>query len=158
MKIKNPKILLITVIFLISSILLFKHYFLLVPNLSSSLPQYLFLVIKGDVPTTRDQFFVAYVPGNKYYSKRPFIKMVGGLPGDQIKIIDREFYINDQFIGFAKFHSLKGDPLARAEIAGLIPEHKFFAYTLHRDSYDSRYQEIGLIDEKNIIGTAIAIF
>lgn len=157
MKTKHRKILIVGIL-IMSSILLFRHYFLLVPNLSSSLPQHLFLVIKGDVPTARDQFFVAYVPGNQYYSKRPFIKMVGGLPKDQIRIVDRAFYINDQFIGFAKFHSLKGDPLARAQIAGMIPEQKFFAYTLHRDSYDSRYQEIGLIDEKNIVGTAIAIF
>ena len=37
----------------------------------------------------------------------------------------------------------------------IISKQKYFFYSLHQDSFDSRYQEIGLIDEKNIVGTAI---
>ncbi len=42
--------------------------------------------------------------------------------------------------------------------AGTIPPHKFFAYTPHKDSFDSRYNDLGLIDAKDIIGTAIVAF
>ncbi len=40
----------------------------------------------------------------------------------------------------------------------IIGEHQYFAYAPHKDSFDSRYNEIGLIDEKNIVGTAIFAF
>ncbi len=75
-----------------------------------------------------------------------------------VHLVDKQrVYVNGKMIGLAKTESLKGLPIAMIE-AGAIPPHKFFAYTPHKDSLDSRYQDLGLVDEKDIIGTAIATF
>ncbi len=117
-----------------------------------------------------------------------FIKLAGGFEGDKIKAGEKEVYVDgkligeakdvnlkavatnseiewkyrevfvgDKLIGVAKTHSLKGAPL-EIIASGVIPVHKFFAYTPHKDSFDSRYNDLGLIDAKDIIGTAIVAF
>jgi conjugal transfer pilin signal peptidase TrbI len=40
----------------------------------------------------------------------------------------------------------------------MIPQGKYFVWTPHIDSYDSRYDEIGLVDERTIIGVAYPLF
>ncbi len=135
-----------------------QHY-QIVLNHSSSLPLSFVIIKKGELPATKGQVFVFFVRDNPTYKNKEvkFIKLLGGKEGDVVKINDRDFSINDGFIGTAKTLSLKGEPLTMAA-SGIIPAHKFFAYTNHIDSFDSRYNEIGLIDEKNIIGTAIFAF
>jgi conjugal transfer pilin signal peptidase TrbI len=133
--------------------------FQLVVNRSESLPIRSVLVLKGKIPNKIDQIFVFRVKNNPHYpnQEKEFIKLVGGFAGDQIKIQDREVYVSEKMIGVAKAESLKGLPLTMID-TGTIPPHKFFAYTPHKDSLDSRYQDLGLVDEKDIIGTAIATF
>lgn len=128
-------------------------------NHSESLPLKVVLIKKDVLPKKIGQIFVFKVKNNPVYQNQEvkFIKLLGGKEGDEIKINDRDFSVNDKFIGTAKTHSLKGEPLTMAK-AGVIPPHKFFAYTNHLDSFDSRYNEIGLIDEKDIIGTAVFAF
>jgi conjugal transfer pilin signal peptidase TrbI len=60
-------------------------------------------------------------------------------------------------IGVIKAWSKKTEPLSAIQ-SGIIPSNKFFAYTTHKDSFDSRYNDLGLIDAKDIIGTAIVAF
>jgi len=133
--------------------------FEIVRNYSKSLPYHFVVVKKGVVPSKKDQVFVFYVRDNPLLkvSKIKFIKLVGGLPGDEIITNEREVYIAGRFIISAKTHSLKGLPLTIIN-SGQIPTHKFFAYTPHKDSFDSRYKEIGLINEKDIIGVALFAF
>lgn len=210
------------VFFAIVAIWVIPANFEIVPNYSESLPYKWVLVKKGLIPSKRDQVFVFYVRDNKQLGveKIKFIKLVGGLSGDELevrggdfvvgdkilqgeelgddsmyhairfeeitnpdyfqkkgfRITDKEVYVNGKSIGIVKPFSKKLLPaleFARnkkeekfsikefslnAIDAGKIPTHKFFAYTPHKDSFDSRYQEIGLIDEKDIIGTAILTF
>jgi signal peptidase I len=89
----------------------------------------------------------AFVGGKKIGVVKPFSKKI---------FAELEFYKNDKIkdsriFPVSKFslHSIKAEN---------IPSGKFFSYTPHKDSFDSRYQEIGLIDEKDIIGTAIVAF
>ena len=135
--------------------------FQLVVNHSESLPISSVLILKGKLPNKADQIFVFKVKNNKHYpnQEKDFIKLAGGFAGDEIrvKLSEREVYVRGKLIGVAKAESLKGLPLTMID-AGTIPLHKFFAYTPHRDSLDSRYQDLGLVDEKDIIGTAIATF
>jgi hypothetical protein len=72
-------------------------------------------------------------------------------------ITDKTVSVSGKQIGVIKGWSKKSEPLSAIH-SGIIPGGKFFAYTPHIDSFDSRYQEIGLIDEKDIIGTAILTF
>lgn len=133
--------------------------FQLVVNRSESLPIRSVLILKGKLPNKVDQIFVFRVKNNKHYpnQEKEFIKLAGGFAGNEIEIKGGEVYVSGKMIGVAKAESLKGLPLAMIE-AGIIPSHKFFAYTPHKDSLDSRYQDLGLVDEKDIIGTAIATF
>ncbi len=94
-----------------------------------------------------------------------------GFKKKDITILDKEIHIAGRLIGVAKPYAKKVEELIKMKSdfdakefrlhaieSGKIPAHKFFAYTPHKDSFDSRYQEIGLIDEKDIIGTAILTF
>jgi conjugal transfer pilin signal peptidase TrbI len=131
----------------------------LVVNRSESLPIHFVLVEKGKLPKKSDQIFVFKVRNNPHYKMKEmnFIKRAVGFEGDEIKIKDREVYVAGKLIGVAKTHSLKGLPLKMIS-TGIIPPHKFFAHTPHVDSFDSRYQDLGLVDEKDIIGTALVAF
>jgi len=129
-------------------------------NHSESLPLRFVIIKKGALPKTVDQVFVFRVKDNPTYKNQEvkFIKLLGGKESDEIIIKDdRAVYVNEKLIGVAKTTSLKGLPLEILP-AGKIPPHKFFAYGTHKDSYDSRYKEIGLIDEKDIIGTAVFVY
>ena len=119
------------------------------------------MIAKNQIPQ-KDQIFAFKAKDNPAYKAGEiFIKIVGGVEGDEVIIKERDFYINskstNQFIGTAKTQSLKGLPLTIADV-GIIPPNHFFAYTTHQDSYDSRYKEIGLINAKDIIGTAVFAF
>jgi conjugal transfer pilin signal peptidase TrbI len=142
-----------------SMIWLLQANYEVVINHSESLPIHFVLIEKGQIPTKLNQIFVFKVRNNPHYKMQEmnFIKLVGGFAGDKIETNGRDFYVRGKFIGTAKTQSLKGLPLEMSKM-GTIPEHTFFAYTPHIDSFDSRYQDLGLIDEKDIIGTAVFAF
>jgi len=109
-----------------------------------------------------------------------WVKIVGGLPGDAVEVIPvkeptyRTVYVN----GMPKNLPIKAKvkvirhgvepleldvyekdtkgrllPVIQSQI---IPEGKYFVYTEHERSFDSRYW--GLVDESQVIGTGIALF
>ena len=158
LQLKNNRIIIaISTIIIVVTVAYVGQHYLVIHNKSESLPSHWFVISKGQIPQ-KDQIFAFKAKDNPAYKAGEiFIKIVGGAGGDEVKIRERDFYINDQFIGTAKTESLKGLPLEMSD-AGIIPEHFFFAYTTHKDSYDSRYKEIGLINEKDIIGTAVFAF
>lgn len=148
-------------------------------NHSESLPLKAIIIKKNKLPVDKGDIFVFYVRNSSAYQSKEvkFIKMLGGSAGDVITIKASEtsktsetlkteesakssfetLLVNGVEIGKIKTESLKGMALHPIS-EGIIPPHKFFAYTTHSDSYDSRYSEIGLIDEKDIIGTAVFVF
>jgi conjugal transfer pilin signal peptidase TrbI len=162
MKLKNKQIIIaLTALALISGVVLLKNNFLIIHNKSESLPSHWFVISKGQIPQ-KDQIFAFKAKDNPAYETGEiFIKIVGGIAGDAVITKERNFYITnqfgDKFIGTAKTVSLKGQPLTMSD-SGIIPPQYYFAYTTHKDSYDSRYQQIGLINETQIIGTAVLAF
>lgn len=163
MKAANKKLIIKTsVVFLaLLGIWIIPANFEIVPNYSESLPYRIVLVKKGRMPTKKDQAFVFYVKNNPQLGveKIKFIKLVGGLSGDKIEVKGGdEVFVDGRLIGVAKAYSKKQQKLHAITSDTVIPEHKVFAYTPHKDSFDSRYQEIGLIDEKDIVGTVIFTF
>lgn len=126
-------------------------------NISESLPQKVFLVLKNTLPGKND--FVAFkAEGNGVYpSDTVFVKKVAGVAGDTVSVKDREFTVANHVIGIAKEVSKKGMPLELGSI-GTIPKGEIFVFTPHKDSFDSRYQNIGWIKQDAIIGRAIALF
>ena len=59
--------------------------------------------------------------------------------GDVLKVSDRHYYCNGQFLGIAKETGLNGQALPQFVYQGRIPDGKAFAYGAHKDSFDSRY-------------------
>ena len=85
------------------------------------------------------------------------IKIVRGVPGDLVTWQGRDVYINGKYVATAKTHSLKGIPLERGP-EGVIPAGHYFLWTPHKDSYDSRYADIGWIPKELIRGFASPLF
>lgn len=150
----------ILIIFSITILVWLIHpNFKIIINHSESLTIHFAVIKKGKIPVQKDDIFVFSVAENPHYKMKNinFIKLLGGKAGDKIVVDADEVYIGDKLIGKAKKTSLKGNDLTIIS-DGTIPPNKFFAYTPHKDSFDSRYKDLGLIDEKDIIGTAIFAF
>ncbi|MDA0967632.1 MAG: S26 family signal peptidase [Proteobacteria bacterium] len=121
-------------------------------NATGSLGNLAFLVEKGVIPQEKGEYIAFIPPKNPYYTKT-FVKIIGGVAGDEVTQEDRIYYVNGIKIGRAKEVSLKGDPLSTGPV-GLIPENHYFVYTPMKDSYDSRYKTIGWIPKDLVVGTA----
>lgn len=134
-------------------------YYQLGFNTSDSLGGYVYLIKKVGLPMTGD--VVAFYPPkpNQTETKYPFLKIVKGVPGDRIKSTAREIYINNQFVAKAKEKAKNGNPLQVSVFNnGFIPPKHYFIWSPHKDSYDSRYKDIGLIEKSKIIGIATKLF
>ncbi|GLX71172.1 signal peptidase I [Paenibacillus glycanilyticus] len=101
---------------------------------------------------------------------RDFIKRVIGVPGDTIKVVGDDVFINDQKVeepylkeAIALAHENgelynTGPDFPNANVSeSVVPEGKIFAMGDHRgNSQDSR--DIGYVSEKEIIGRADVMF
>jgi conjugal transfer pilin signal peptidase TrbI len=76
--------------------------------------------------------------------------------GDLITRAGPRFYLDGEYLGEAKKYSLEGFPLVPSE-GGVILKGRYFMWTPHKDSYDSRYQDIGTISSDRIVGTAYRV-
>jgi len=117
----------------------------------------LFFVVKGEIPKRGD--IAAFYPprGNLYPDGMWFGKYVAGMGGDVVTLEDRNFYINNHFIGRAKPVSSGGVHLKMSS-PGVIPEGYYFMWTDNEDSYDSRYADIDWIPASSVIGRMYRIF
>ncbi|RDY24101.1 signal peptidase I [Romboutsia maritimum] len=88
--------------------------------------------------------------------KKDLVKRVIGVAKDHIKIEDSKVYLNGKQIQEPYIHGKYTD----GNIDMTIPEGKIFAMGDNREnSLDSRYEEVGLIDKKDIMGkVAIRLF
>lgn len=133
-----------------------SQYYTIAINQTESLSGTIFLVRKGILPNRQDQFVVFQAPETSRHQTN-LIKLVGGMAQDHVTRQGLDYYINNRFIGSAKLHDKTGHPVKLSD-TGIIPEGKYFVYTKHEDSYDSKYQEIGWIDQHSIIGVAYEIY
>lgn len=126
-------------------------------NESSSLPGFLYLIIKNEAPA-RGEMIVFRAPDTvKYYpAGYLFTKIAAGVPGDLVEYRGRDVYINGKFYGHAKTHSQMGHPLALGP-SGTIPPGHYFAWTPSKDSYDSRYADIGWVSPDRLVGKAVRL-
>lgn len=82
-------------------------------------------------------------------SHKDLVKRVIAVSGDKIKIKDSKVYVNNNLIDEPYIHGAYTD----GDIEEVIPEGKIFAMGDNRErSLDSRYEDVGLVDEKNIMG------
>ncbi|MEO0608403.1 MAG: S26 family signal peptidase [Pseudomonadota bacterium] len=129
-----------------------EDHFILI-NQTQSLPNWIFIVDKGVPPQRGDM--VAFTPGpNPYYPENlPFVKIVRGVSGDAVSIEGVEVAVNGERLGAIK--SLTGaNPNVTAIDPGTIPNGQYFVWSPSPDSFDSRYKEIGYVEDIRIIGRA----
>ncbi|EKG0020428.1 S26 family signal peptidase [Vibrio cholerae] len=125
-------------------------------NGTNSVDGYLFLIVKGEIPK-KGELVAFWPPENDFYQNIWFVKYMKGGAGDEVVRTGQSFYINSEYIGDAKTQSNSGVALQPSN-GGVLPEGYYFVWTPHEDSFDSRYEQIGWIPEKSIIGRAFRIF
>ena len=142
--------------FIAALIALFSLNYQIYFNKTESLPQTLFIVTRATpTPKVGDYIMFKGTLGSKATGEL-LVKKVAGVAGDLVTIQNQDIYLNQQYLLTAKTESKAKRQLQTIQEV-VIPAGKFFVYTPHPDSYDSRYAEIGLIDESNICGIAYPI-
>ena len=141
----------------IAGLIAFNAFFMLAITISPSLPQYAFLVHKREHSLARGDYVSFIWRGQKFFpSGMPFTKIVLGVPGDVVSLVDRQVYINGKPIALAKFRSKHGEPLELGP-TGVIPPGMYYVHGTHPDSLDSRYAVTGWIRADQVIGRAYPI-
>ncbi len=81
--------------------------------------------------------------------QKDLVKRVIATEGQHIKIEDSKVYVDDKLLDEPYIH----DNYTSGDIDMIIPEGEVFAMGDNREkSLDSRYEEIGLVNEKDIMG------
>ena len=126
-------------------------------NETQSLPAWAFVIDRSQRDPQRGQFFAFAAPPNPYYPAGfPFTKQVLGVPGDTVTVRGRAFFIGGKPVGFAKSADRDGRSVVMAS-GGIIPPGHYFMATPSRDSLDSRYAVIGLIERSRLIDRAYPV-
>jgi type IV secretory pathway protease TraF len=129
-------------------------------NRTGSIPiseaPFLYAVRDGKIPKRGE--FIAFKPAHtlRYYQGYDtWVKTLYGLPGDEVTYVGNTFYINGKPVVRTKEKAKDGQVLTPGP-TGVLPDCMFFVATEHPDGYDSRYDDIGWITCKQIIGRAYA--
>lgn len=81
--------------------------------------------------------------------RKDLVKRIIGVGGDHIKIENSKVYVNDKLIDEPYIH----DNYTEGNIDIVVPKGKIFAMGDNREkSLDSRYEDVGLVNEKDIMG------
>lgn len=125
-------------------------------NATDSVGGYVFLIVKNVEPK-KGELAAFWPPENEFYKNIWFVKYIKGGPGDSVSWEGRSVYVNGEYLGDAKPESKNGIKLHPSG-SGTIPEGYYFAWTPHKDSFDSRYKQIGPIPKASVFGRAYRIF
>lgn len=136
-------------------------------NSSDSLDGRIYISKKGKIITPKYNARVKFTyhgrflpPGLNFVS---FRKKIVGLPGDEVQVDAtrlvsiKRYNGTHQVIGVAKEFSMTGVPLI-AITPGVIPVGYVAVAGDHKDSFDSRYEEIGLVGITELSDEALAWF
>jgi conjugal transfer pilin signal peptidase TrbI len=122
-------------------------------NRSESLPFTVFFSSKGCSEVQRDSYVFFQHPD----MTKPLAKKVAGVAGDSIVLSLGHVLINGKSYGEVLSHSKSGTKLTPIS-KGVIPEGFVFMSSFHPDSFDSRYQEFGLISVDAVKGELWPLF
>jgi conjugal transfer pilin signal peptidase TrbI len=130
-------------------------------NQTQSLPYTLFLICLDKTVETGGFIAFRWHNGAPYPDGYTFIKRLAAGPGDIVTKKGRDFILGNRIlIGKEKGLSLKelypNDELRDG--VNTIQLNKYFVAGEHDYSLDSRYNLLGLVDKKDVIGRAYPIF
>ena len=144
-------------------------------NYTESLPDHVFITVKGWKSNIQRGDYVAYAfpsenPVSPFRKGDHMVKIVGGVAGDKVIMTEnRSFQIiqpgQEKFaatlggdsMGISKTVSRMGKPLEAGPV-GVIPEGHYYVFAPHKDSLDSRYAMVGWITNDDIIGRTFSLF
>ena len=87
---------------------------------------------------------------------QPFFKIVRGLPGDVVTVAGRHVAINGEEVGIAKTNAYDNRPLLPINPT-VIPPGQYYVQGTSPDSFDSRYQDSGLVRAAQVIGVVVPL-
>ena len=123
-------------------------------NRSESLPFKVFLVLKKVTPHKGN-----YAVFTHSWFQKDLIKQVMGVEGDNVRIApDKTIWVAGQKIGALMSTTSSGTQLTPLKFSGFIPEGYVFVASPHERSFDSRYEEMGLLKIEDLKGRAIPLF
>ena len=128
----------------------------IVVAISPSLDHRIFVITKRFTPDEirKDNYVVFTVRSHYIKDGRPsrLLKKVSCVAGEKLETRTRQYYCDGEYLGTAKWYSLKGEPVDSFVYSGTVPEGKLFVTGRHADSFDSRY--LGFIERRNVEGIA----
>lgn len=129
-----------------------QAHFKIIYNVSDSLPMRFFVQVRHGNPQKGDYTLIS----SPLYG-RPLIKQIIGQAGDQL-VYDNEgiLYVGDQKVGTPHGSTSEGksvDPIPAQQ----IPQGYVFVYAPHERSFDSRYQQLGLVPLRALQGRALPV-
>lgn len=123
-----------------------------IKSFTDSLPEHYFLQLTKFSPTKGDLTIVH----NQFYGGR-LIKKILGHAGDRISTDAMgNLWVGQKLVGKVYPQTGEGKKLTRVKDQ-VIPEGQVFLYSPHPKSFDSRYQEVGLVPVAALEGLVIAI-
>ncbi len=125
-------------------------------NQTPSLSYKVFLCING-LKLKKGDFISIHDHPTSYFKDIHYVKRLMGLPGDQIHLKNNQMYVEDVLIGSLQKTTNNGKPLHPLLIRR-IPQGYVFVSADHPRSFDSRYEEFGLVKEKHIKGRCFGFF
>lgn len=120
-------------------------------NASGSLPGSVFLGIPFRTLERGDQVVFTH-----HVSPHTILKRIVGVPGDRIMIKDGQVWVM-QCVGKVREYLNNGRSVHPIQ-EGVIPDDQLFLMGTHPKSFDSRYQEFGLVSLSSIIHKAICVW
>ena len=131
-------------------------------NWTPSLPYRVALVRHGPTVLQRGDYIVFAFAGDAQTAYpglhgQPFFKIVRGLPGDTVTVVNRMVAINGEIVGMAKTQAFDHRPLEPIAPTVIPPGH-YYVQGTSADSFDSRYRSSGLVRAEQVIGTVLPLF
>jgi conjugal transfer pilin signal peptidase TrbI len=149
-------------------IILFKFDCKLSINISASLPFKIFLVDarESSINKIKNGDYMQFRNDNtSYYGGENITKKVLAVGGDRLKINQYEIPMENiqaaiefgDVVLEVKDYTTRGTKIHVNNVE-IMPQNQYFVYGMHRDSFDSRYKEFGLIKKQEVIGVARPLF
>ena len=124
-------------------------------NRSDSLQHKIYFLVKGKSWVKGD--LVAIKNFHTQYTKdQHFTKKIVGVAGDVVTIRGKDVVVNGQHLKLKE--KTKANKKLTPIVAQTIPQQYFFVIANHNDSFDSRYQEFGLVRKDYIEGKVYPIW
>ena len=121
-------------------------------NRTESLPQKVFLHLKT-WPARKGDYTVIRHSSYPF----PIIKQIKGEGGDRLHYEEGELWLNGQNIGCPYTTNSLGEKLTPIA-AQIIPKGFVFLAATHPKSFDSRYEEMGLMHTRSLQGRAVPLW